>query len=537
MESYSCAARREDNQARRIVARIINTAEDQFPNDLSSGLWIYNALDCCVTLEVLEVLEPKLNEITQATYDFERSLLGPILEMQCRGIQVDQGERQNTARLYEKQLLDLETFMTDLLVDGIGMPRDAVVWQEKKKGKIELKYLWNSPARLQTLLYEVMEFPASKFRGKTSADRKALEKLKVYFYAEPIVNHVLAIRDIRKKLGVLRTGIDKDGRIRTSFNIAGTDTGRLASYVSSFGTGTNLQNITDELRGVFVADKGYKIGYVDLEQAEARGVGAIIWNLFHDPTYLDFCESGDLHTGVCKMTFNLPWTGDSSNDKALAKSPFYRHFDHRDAAKRLGHASNYFGKPQHISREVHIPLPLVQEFQRKYFLAFSGITKWHNWVRKKLLKDGWITTFMGRQRWFFGRRWDDETLRAAIAYEPQSVIADYINTGLHAVWRESVEGRLPVQLLLQVHDAIVFQYPEESEAEVIPKVQSLLEIEVPLNFGRTLKIPTEAQVGWNWAHTRNQKKELVNPNGLEVFRGRDARHRIKEVNILDRLIR
>jgi DNA polymerase I-like protein with 3'-5' exonuclease and polymerase domains len=172
----------------------------------------------------------------------------------------------------------------------------------------------------------------------------------------------------------------------------------------------------------------------------------------------------------------------------------------------------------------------VQEFQRSYLAAFPAISEWHNWVKQKLLRDGWITTFMGRHRWFFGRRWESETIRSAIAYEPQSAIADYLNRGMLDVWRS---GR--VQLLLQVHDALVFQYPEELENEIIPFVQRALEIEVPLLYGRSLKIPTEAFVGWNWAYAYNQKKELVNPDGLVPYTGNDTRRRTKELSILDRV--
>src|SRR5262249_14971349 len=134
-----------------------------------------------------------------------------------------------------------------------------------------------------------------------TVDRDALEQLDNYFLAQPIVSHILGLRDIEKKIGVLKTGIDSDGRMRTSYNIAGTSTGRFSSNLSDFGTGTNLQNIEDMLRSIFVADAGLKFAYIDLEQAESRLVGAIEWNLFHDPTYLDACESGDLHTSVCRL--------------------------------------------------------------------------------------------------------------------------------------------------------------------------------------------------------------------------------------------
>ena len=460
-----------------------------------------------VTLEVFHAIHQQLDEVTEKTYAFAMDLQGPIFEMECRGVKVDQAARVRVCKLLEVQVQKLESDLEEILREGLGVTCNP-----------------NSPAQLQTLLYSTLKLPPVKFHGKITTNREALEKLKKYFFAEPLINHILGIRDLKKKISVLRTGIDPDGRIRTSYNIAGTDTGRLSSYASAFGSGTNLQNITGELRSAFIADKGKKLCYVDLEQAESRAVGAIVWNLFQDGGYLDACESGDLHTTVCKLCWEqLPWTGDPKKDKAIAKAPFYRHFDYRDAAKRLGHGTNYFGKPPNMARQTHIELALVSEFQNKYFSAFPGIRDWHQWVRNKLLRDGFITTFMGRRRWFFGRRWEEETLRSAIAYEPQSAVADILNRGMLQVWKLN-----KVELLLQVHDAIVFQYPEEQENEIVPLVMKTLQVEVPLLHGRSLNIPTEAFVGWNWAY-----KNENNPDGLVAFNGNDTRKRTTETLLMD----
>ena len=499
------------------MAKIYRTVDGNWePSGDTEGLWVYNGLDCCITSEVFEAIEPQLNENTRRTYEYSKALQAPILEMMARGVLVDQVSRSQLIAELSASAEIVKASLQEILAEGVGYPLE-----------------WNkvpSPKQLKALFYEVMGIPPVKNKKGITTDRKALEKIRGYFFAEPIVNHILTIRDLGKQISFLKTGIDSDGRIRTSFNIAGTDTGRLASYESAFGSGTNLQNVSPKLRKIYVADEGMRLCYVDLEQAEARAVGAILWNLFHDGKYLDFCESGDLHTNVCKMTWPyLGWTDDPSYNKKLAKQPFYRDFDYRDAAKRLGHGTNYFGQPPHMAREVHIPLPLVQEFQRSYLQAFPAISEWHAWVKAKLLRDGWITTFMGRHRWFMGRRWESETVRSAIAFEPQSAIADYLNRGMLDVWRS---GR--VQLLLQVHDAIVFQYPEHLESEIVPFVQRTLEMEVPLLHGRSLKIPTEAFVGWNWAYAYNNKKELVNPDGLVPFTGNDTRQRSKKLSLLDR---
>jgi len=79
--------------------------------------------------------------------------------------------------------------------------------------------------------------------------------MEAYLIARPIVGHIKAMRDLGKKVSVLKTEIDPDGRIRTSYNIGGTTTGRLSSSFSEFGTGTNLQNIEESLRSVFIADR------------------------------------------------------------------------------------------------------------------------------------------------------------------------------------------------------------------------------------------------------------------------------------------
>lgn len=491
------------------MVRIYKTSEPSLLG-ATDQYHVYNALDCCVTFEVHEVLIPKLDEITTKTYELERALQGPVLEMNLRGIRIDAQARDDIILELSEKIQFLEMALNEILVEGLGVDINPA-----------------SPKQLCTLFYEVLGLPVIRsFKTKApTVDIKALEKLKSYFYAAPIVNHILAIRDLSKQRQMLRTSIDGDGKIRTSISIAGTDTGRFASYASSFGSGTNLQTVSEKLRKVFVAEPGMKLAYIDLEQAESRAVGAIEWNLFHDGTYLDATESGDLHTSTARMCWvGLPWTGDLKKDKAIAKGIFYRDVDYRQGAKKLSHAFNYKGQPPEVAKQTGIAFDLVKDAQRAYFRAFPTHERWHEWVRQKVYKDGFITTFMGRRRHFFGRRWDADTIKAATAYEPQSAIADYLSEGILRVWKENF-----CQILLQVHDAILIQYPEELEDFVVPRAQKLLEIEVPLLYDRTLVIPTEAKVGWNWGPASEQ-----NINGLKVYEGSDSRKRTAERSFLDK---
>lgn len=482
------------------------------PASETDKLWIYNGLDCCVTLEVLEAIKPQLDNQTRATYEFSKSLQAPTLEMKLRGVRVNNAKRLKLIEAYRHDLVRVEKNLNRILKEGL-----------------DLELNWRSNPALQKLFYEVLRLPVIKKRNSKgipapTVDRNALEKLSVHFNAQPIISHLLALRDIGKKIGVLSTEIDGDGRIRTSYNIAGTTTGRFSSSFSDFGTGGNLQNIEERLREIFEADPGYKLAYIDLEQAESRVVGAIEWNLFQDGRYLDACESGDLHTSVCRLAWSdLPWTGDLRKDRDVAEAPFYRQHSYRHMAKVLGHGTNYNGKPPTMSKHTKLDPKIIAEFQAKYFTAFPAHQRWHAAVAAELYQTGRLDTITGRRRWFFGRRGDDTTIREAIAYNPQGSVGDILNRGMLAVWRLGI-----CHLLMQIHDAILIQYPEEDEAKIIPQVLAAIRQPIELNYNRTLIIPSEAQVGWNWS-----KASDANPDGLKKWTGNDDRKRGASAKFMD----
>lgn len=485
-------------------------------------LWVYNGLDCAVTLEVFNAIEPELDNISRATYDFSRALQAPVLEMNMRGILVDQERRNEVISSYKRDLDFLQ-----------------VRFDKMCKEVFDQTFNWRSGPQMMDLFYNKMRIPAVRKRNQKgqyvpTVDREALEKLNAYFYARPFISHALLLRDIGKKIGVLETDIDPDGRMRTSYNIAGTTTGRFSSSLSEFGSGTNLQNIEQRLRSVFVADPGYKLAYIDGEQAESRLVGALCWNFFGDGRYLDACESGDLHTSVCKLAWsNLPWIGNLKLDREIADQPFYRQHSYRHMAKVLGHGTNYNGKPPTMAKHTKLEQSIIKEFQYKYFQAFPAIPAWHKRTAEVLAREGQLTSLMGRRRTFLGRLNDDATLREAIAFDPQSSVGDIINTGMLNVWRLNL-----VQILLQIHDAIVFQYPEEHEDEIIPIVAKTFQTPVELAGGRRLIIPSEVKVGWNWSDVEFDKQGNVvgNPDGLIKYKGGDSRKRTRaaKTSILDR---
>ena len=496
--------------------KIINTAE-VVPTKLNAQEreWVYNGMDACLTAEILDVLLPQLDNATGATYAFSRSLQGPVLEMRCRGVLIDQERKAEVIDEYYGKLDILSENLENMC--GHAWDMYDFNWRPNSKDLVEL-------------FYNRMCIPPIRKRGRPTCDRAALEKIGDYFIAKQIVAHIILARDLFKKIQMLQTEIDHDGRMRTSYNIAGTDTGRLSSSFSEFGTGTNLQNIEESLRSVFIADRGYKLAYLDAEQGESRCVGAIEWNLLGDARYLDACEGGDLHTTVAKLVWprDLPWTGDTRTDRKLAEQPYYRHYDRRFMCKKIGHGTNYGGKPATLAAQAKVDIKLIEDFQPKYFRAFPAHLRWHERVRRTLTGDGYLVTLTGRKRWFMGKRNDDHTIRQAIAYDPQGSLADILNNGMLNVWRAR-----DCQVLMQIHDAILIQYPEHEEDKIVGLVRKQLEFPISLANNRVLTIPYGVKTGWNWG----AYDETTNPDGLKTYRPGDKRKRSAPVPILDRVIR
>lgn len=494
--------------------RIINTAVD----DLDKlKAWdkdqVYNGLDICCTHELHGRISQQLDNTTDTTYAFSRALQGPVIEMGIRGVLVDQQARAATIDLMFAKIEKIERQLEEIVYDGIGME----------------SFNWRSHADLQRLFYHYLEIPPIRKSGRPTTDANAREKLAAYPIATQLVKHINAITELGDKISTLKTEIDDDGRIRTSYNIAGTSTGRFSSSLSEFGTGGNLQNVEESLRSILIADKGFKFAKCDAKSGESFCVGAIEWNLFRDGAYLDACESGDPHTAVARLCWpNLGWTGNNNKDKDIAEQPYFRHYSYRFMCKKIGHGSNYLGTPATIAEQTRIGLQLIKEFQPIYFKAFPAHQRWHEHVRDQVRETGTLTTLTGRKRHFFGRLIEASTIREAVAFDPQGSLADIVNTAMLNIWRKGY-----CQVMMQEHDAITFMYPEKDEDKIIPMLMADLIVPIPLAGGRVLRIPYDCQVGFN----KSKYHPIKNPDGLRDYVGHDNRKRTIKHGLLDRTSR
>jgi len=485
--------------------------------------WIYNGLDCCLTYEIDSELDLVMDEVSRHTYSMSLALQAPVLEMNMRGILIDTQARDRAI-----ESLSLEASQVDLnfdrLCEGIfGQKINAGSWQQTNK-----------------LMYQWLNLPEQKKRNSKgeyapTTDRDALEKLaSIYSTARPFVSHILKSRDLWKQVATLSTPLSPAGRFHTSLSIAGTKTGRLASAMSDFGDGSNMQNLDKRIRMMFVADPGMKFCNVDLEQADARNVGAQTWNLFPEfgdkSRFLDYAESGDLHTAVCALCWrDLPWTNDPRENRAIADQPAYREKSFRDMAKVLGHGTNFNGQPPQMAKHTKVAQAFISDFQGRYFGAFPEVKRRIEWIGEELVARGSLTTLFGRRRYFLKRRGDNKTLNEGCAFDPQSMTADEINYAMIRVYQIVKRAVPEVQLLMQVHDSLLLQYPEELEPQVIPLVREAFKTVVTLRNGRKFFVPCEVQVGWNWGYPEYDKKTkqvIGNPNGMIKYKGSDTRERI-----------
>jgi hypothetical protein len=246
--------------------------------------------------------------------------------MMLRGFRVDPAARELGIQSVRAELLRLDQIIQTLA---------HAVWDKPLNP--------NSGMQLKDFFYNHLAVMPVKswVKGelKFPMTRETLEKIDDYFQARPFTGAIMAHRDLAKQLEVLETEVDPDWRMRASYNIGGTNEGRFSSSKSPTGSGRNIQNITEDLRHIFVADPGMVLCGIDASQSDSRMVGFMCGLLFDDWSYLDACESSDLHTAVARMVWpELPWTGEAKADRKVADRPYYRHFPYRDICKKLGHA-------------------------------------------------------------------------------------------------------------------------------------------------------------------------------------------------------
>lgn len=513
------------------------------------GEWAYNAVDCLSTREISHVLDNRMKPEHHRAHDFYMALQGPAVEMTIRGMRVDESARQALVDELKKEIKGVNKALQALV-----MPTWDVFEKETgvclKSTRKDNKHSWakgeadtperkctacgqsrmkvrafnpNSDPDLMNLFYNKLAMkPIRNKDGNVTANKEARDRLKdKYPKHEEIIGLVNQHADLKKQLEFLAFKQSSDGRFKASFNVGVTNTSRWSSNKNPFGEGANAQNVTERHRHIFIADPGMELCYADLRQAESN----IIAHEAGDEAYIEAHEMGDTHTYVTRLIYpeginGDEWTGDIEKDGKIAKShrPTWddrEGHDYRFQSKAIQHGSNLGLTPFGMAIQKRIPLHAAKDGQARYFRAFPGIRAYQADIRRHVEEQLPIMNALGISFKLFGRPWDEHTVKQGLAIKPQSTVGHVIAIGVYRIWRELAE----VQLLAQVHDAILFQFPK-GRYELVERALELMTVPLPIKGvdgkWRTTTIGTEAAVGLNWGHVGWDKKaqKETNPNGL-----------------------
>jgi len=475
--------------------------------DSIDRLWRYNATDCLATWEIAQKLEAELERagLSDLFFNYVMKLPEPLLAMQKRGIKIDIRKRSAMKRETTKEINRLSHYLSCLAAPEIAS-RAGSIWDEffsppfkgRAIGKAralakEISINWGSQQQVARLFHEDLGWPVQKRTEKTgraSVDEEAVIRLLRHFQRRhgkipPLLEAFRKVNELQNFYSkALQVATDADGRCRCSYRIHGTDTGRLASRKSFDGSGTNLQNRSPEERAMFIADPGMIMFQADLERAETWVVAA----LADDTNLLEKLRANiDIHTYNAARLFGV-----AEEDVTP---------DQRYLAKRAGHGFNYGMGPRTLRN-----LILEDDYARdiseadcKLLLArfktiYHKIVLWQRTV-ERVVKQRRAIRSPTRRRLLIrphGPFVSGHDVRKALSFIPQDVVCWVIGQALIDLFKKT-----DVQLLLQVHDAIVGQVPEGKEEEYEPIIRGYMER--PMRIGRhEITIPVEIAWGRNW---------------------------------------
>ncbi len=416
-----------------------------------------------------DVLSAKLHERGQWELfeTVELPLCRVLAEMEQTGCRVDAKALSDFGELLSSRAKELETKIYQL-ADG--------------------EFNINSPKQLGEVLFDRLGLPHGK-KTKTgwSTNADVLEKLR---WVSPIVDAVLEYRQLTKLKSTYADGLlkalDPDGRVRTSFQMTVTATGRLSS------TEPNLQNIptrTDlgsEIRKMFVPDNGNVLVDADYSQIELRLLAHISGD---EGMRAAFLSGGDFHAETASKVFGVA-REDVTHEM-------------RRRAKAVNFGIVYGISPFSLSQDIGVTQKEAKAYMDAYFTTFPGVRAYMDAVVEKAKADGYVETLYHRRRDLpeltasnFNLRSFGE--RVALNMPIQGTAADIMKLAMIAVWKRLKAERPQAKLVLQVHDELIVECPKEDA----PDVSQLLAEEMEHVAALSVPLTADAHWGRNWLEAK-----------------------------------
>jgi DNA polymerase-1 len=433
---------------------------------------VYACEDSDITLRLYEMLSEVLekDELDDIAETVEFPLIEVLAEMEMNGILVDQ-----------EILREISITLRD----------DLISLEEQIYEKAGTEFNINSPKQLGEVLFDKMGLPAGKKTktGQYSTAESVLKKLANDYEMPGLILEYRALSKLKSTyVDALPKLINKEtGRIHTDFNQSIAATGRLTS------SNPNLQNIPirtergREIRKAFIADESFQLLSADYSQVELR----VIASIAEDENMLEaFRNDEDIHSRTAKEIFELESIDDVTSD-------------HRRKAKEVNFGIPYGVSAYGLANRLGITNKEGKQMIDQYFERFPGILRYINETKEFAREHGYVKTLMGRRRYIpqidvgnWNRRSFAE--RTAINMPIQGTAADIIKQAMIDIQEFLEENELKTRMLLQVHDELIFEVPDEEAEETPRKLKELMETAFELSC--PLKVDMGLAKNWLEAH-------------------------------------
>ena len=433
----------------------------------------YSCEDAEITLKLMSILDSQLesDKNQELFYSLEMRLLPVLMDMEWAGIKVDTAFFKQMSNTFARKIKEI---------------------QQKVYEEAGMEFNMNSPQQLGYVLFEKLQLPVQKKTSKTKAystDVKVLKKLASSNFAMPRL--LLRYRTLSKLKStyldaLVKTVNRSTGRIHTSYNQTVTATGRLSS------SNPNLQNIPirgeegREIRKGFIAEDGRVLISADYSQVELR----VFAHYSGDTAFIEaFRRDEDIHSRTASEILEVQVEDITPEMRRIAKA--------------INFGIIYGMGSQKLSEELGIDNKTAKNYIDSYYKRYEGVSKYREETIAAARQKGYVTTLFNRRRYLPEINHDQKRVRAeaermAINTPIQGTAADLIKKAMINIHNRLEREKFKTRMLLQVHDELVFEVPEDEIEMISPIIQS--EMEGVYELSVPLKVDINTGRNWDEAH-------------------------------------
>ncbi len=432
----------------------------------------YACQDADLALQLSSLLWSKVkeNRLDSLYREFEQPLIEVLADMEMRGVKIDSRVLKKLSEEMERDLDRLQRKIYEISGEEFNI---------------------NSPQQLGSILFDKLNLPASRKTKKTKSYSTSMEILQELSRIHPIAEYLLEYRQLSKLKSTYADALPllinpQTGRIHTSYNQTVAATGRLSS------SDPNLQNIPvrgelgKRFREAFIPEKGHLFLSVDYSQIELR----VLAHLSEDPGLIEtFRQDQDVHAETAARVF-----GSSS-------SLFQE--EQRRRAKIINFSMIYGASAFSLAKELETTNTEAQMFIDLYYEKYPSVHEFLEKIVAKAQRTGFSETLFGRKRQVPELKQKEKYAqqagrRIALNTPIQGTAADLMKKAMIDIWRELKKRNLKSKMILQVHDELVFEVPDEEKDKLEPLVKKKMEDVFKL------KVPLKVHLEWgvNWAEAK-----------------------------------